>query len=552
MKNFLSKIKLFITTHKIISIIILIVVIWAGYWIHGQLTSTTGEIKYTLSVVGKGTVIASVSGSGQVSTSSSIDLKPEVSGAVTYVGVNPGDQVYAGETLFSLDDIDAQKAVRDAEVNLQSAQLALDKLQIQDSDENVSADLAKAYGDGFNNVQAVQNDLTPTLDGINTILSQQNLSDNSARNSGDTALNYRGQVETLYYQAKDALNTNQADFRLLSRASPGSDIENIINETYATTKILSDTIKSTKNFVDYLAEDTGKAADFIATQNTLTNYTNTISTDLANLLANKTSIQNSKDLSPNNNLDLQSAQLNIKQKQNALADAKDNLLKYNILAPFDGVIASVPVSVGDSAGSGTTLGTIITSKEVATIVLNEVDVAKIKLGEKTTLTFDAIPDLTIAGQVAEIDSIGTVSQGVVNYNVKISFDTQDIRVKSGMSVTATIITDMAQDVVIVPNGAVKNASDGTSYVQTFDSSVSGVTGSGTFTTLLSPKQIQIQTGLADDVSTQIVSGLKEGDIVVTKGAVSTAAKTTTPSILNAVGGSAASRGGAGGARGFGN
>ena len=57
----------------------------------------------------------------------------------------------------------------------------------------------------------------------------------------------------------------------------------------------------------------------------------------------------------------------------------------------------------------------------------------------------------------------------------------------------------------------------------------------------------IETGLADDASTQIISGLKEGDVIVTKSVANTAAKTTTPSILNAVGGSAASRGG-GGAR----
>ena len=544
MKNFFSKIKLYITTHKTISVIILMIIIIFGYWLHGQLTSTTGETKYTLSAVTTGTVISSVNGSGQVSTSSSIDLKPTVSGIITYIGVKPGDKVSAGQGLFSLDDTDAQKAVRDAEASLESSQLSLAKLKIQDSDENVSADLAKAYNDGFNTVSSTFLDLIPTLDGINTIMSQQNLSDNSARNSGDTALNYRNQTETLYYQAKDALNTNQANFRLLSRASPESDIENIIDETYATTKVLSDTIKSAKNFADYLAEDTGRAADFTATQNTLTNYTNTINTDLANLLANQTNIQNSKDLSPNNNLDLQSAELDVTQKQNALSDAKDNLSKYYITAPFDGVIASVPVEVGEDASSGTTMGTIITAQELATIVLNEVDVAKIKLGEKATLTFDAVPDLTIAGQVSEIDSIGTVSQGVVNYNVKISFATQDDRVKSGMSVNATIITDMAQDVVVVPNSAIKTSNNGASYVQEFDPSVVGaVVGAQGFTTTIIPKQVLVETGLADDTSTQIISGLKEGDIIITKSVVGTTTKTTTPSILNAVGGSAASRGG---------
>ena len=548
MKNFLNKIKTYITTHKTITVIVLIIIAIGGYWLHGKLTSTTGETKYTLSAVTKSTIISTVSGSGQVSTSSSIDLKPQVSGTITYISVNPGDHVSVGKNLFSLDNTDAQKTVRDAEVSLQSSQLSLDKLNLQDSSQNINSSSVKAYDDGFNNVTSTVLDLVPTLDGVDTILNEVNLSDSSARNSGDTALNYRNQTETLYYQTKDALYKNQVDFRALNRNSSNSDIENIINETYTTTQMLSDTLKSAKNFTDYLAQDTGRTSDYISAQNTLTNYTNTINTDLSNLLSNKTSINNSKDLPTSSNLDIQSAELDLKQKQNALADAKDNLSKYYITAPFDGTIASVPVTVGEDASSGTILGTIITTKDLATITLNEVDVAKIKLGEKATLTFDAVPDLTIAGQVAEIDSVGTVSQGVVDYDVKISFDTQDSRIKSGMSVDATIITNMVQDVVSVPNSSIRMANDGTSYVQTFDASISGVSGSGTFTTALTPKQIQVQVGLADDTSTEITSGLKEGDIIITKSALSTAAKTATPSILNAVGGSATSRGGAGGAR----
>jgi len=548
MKNFLNKIKTYITTHKTISVIILIALVWGGYWIHGKLTSTTGETKYTLSTVATGTVISSITGSGQVSTSTSLDIKPEVSGNITYIAVKPGDHVSVGQHLFSIDDTDAQKTVRDTEMSLQSSQLSLDKLNLQDSNQNINADLTKAYDNGFNAVASTFLDLVPTLDGVNTILSQENLSDDSVRSSGNTALNYKSQTTALYYKTRDALNKSQADFRVLDHNSSKSDIESIINEVYTTTQDLSDTLKSAKNFVDYLSQDTGKTSDYLSTQNSLTAYINTINTDLSNLLSDQTSISNSKDLPTSSNLDIQSAELDLKQKQNALADAKDNLSKYYITAPFDGVIASVPVSVGDSASSGTTLATIITSKELATITLNEVDVAKISLGEKTTLTFSAIPDLTIAGQVAEIDSVGTVSQGVVDYDVKISFDTQDDRVKSGMSVDATIITNMAQDVVVVPNSAIKTANDGTSYVQTFDSSVSGVSGSGTFTTSLAPKQIQVQVGLADDTSTEITSGLKEGDIIITKSAASTAAKTTTPSILSAVGGSGASKGGAGGAR----
>jgi RND family efflux transporter MFP subunit len=214
------------------------------------------------------------------------------------------------------------------------------------------------------------------------------------------------------------------------------------------------------------------------------------------------------------------------------------LSDYYIRAPFDGTIASVSVEKSDSVSSGTVVASLITKKQIAEIPFNEVDVAKIKVGQKTTLTFDAIPDLTISGEVAEIDSVGTVSSGVVNYNVKISFDTQDDRIKPSMSVSAAIITDMAQDVLVVSSSAVKTK-NGSSYVEMFDTpladSVAGVQGS---LSKVLPRQQTVTVGISDDTSTQIISGLKEGDIIVTKTITGTAAATaSTKSILGSMGGS---------------
>ena len=160
------------------------------------------------------------------------------------------------------------------------------------------------------------------------------------------------------------------------------------------------------------------------------------------------------------------------------------------------------------------------------MTLNEVDVAKINVGQKATLSFDAISDLSIAGTVSEIDAVGTVSQGVVTYAVKISFDTQDDRVKNGMSVSASIITNIKQDVLSVPNGAIKTK-NGTSYVEIFDTPlqtpIAGAVGSPS---VVAPKQQIVTTGLASDSITEIVSGLKEGDQVVSRTITGTTSTTS--------------------------
>jgi macrolide-specific efflux system membrane fusion protein len=116
--NFLNKIKLYIFAHKIISIIVLVIIIFAGRSIYTNLTGTTGEIRYVLSPVTKNTIIASVAGSGQVSVLNQIAISPTVSGTLTAVYAKPGDKVGSGQTLFVIDDANAQKTVRDAEINL--------------------------------------------------------------------------------------------------------------------------------------------------------------------------------------------------------------------------------------------------------------------------------------------------------------------------------------------------------------------------------------------------------------------------------------------------
>ena len=63
------------------------------------------------------------------------------------------------------------------------------------------------------------------------------------------------------------------------------------------------------------------------------------------------------------------------------------------------MVATVPVNVGDTIGTGTTVVTLITNEKIATLSLNEVDAAKVKVGDKVTLTFDAIDGLSLTGIV---------------------------------------------------------------------------------------------------------------------------------------------------------
>ena len=222
--------------------------------------------------------------------------------------------------------------------------------------------------------------------------------------------------------------------------------------------------------------------------------------------------------------------------QNSLQDAKDNLSNDYVYAPFAGTVADVDVHVGDPASSGTTVVTLIADNQVVVIPLNEVDVSKVSIGDKATMTFDAVDGLTLTGKVTAMDTVGTVTQGVVNYNVTISFDSTDPRVLPGMSSTASIITEVHPDVLTVPSSAVKTSANG-SYVLAFvpaltdTTPATGETGVASATT---PQEIPVTTGISDDTNTEIDSGLTNGQQIVTRTVVATAIKATTasaPSLL---------------------
>ena len=557
MKDLYNKIKQFIINHKTSSIVILIIVLIFGYWLYGKITSTTGETRYVTSKVEKSTILASITGTGQVSASNQIDIKPKASGEIVYLPIQAGQQVSTGTLIAKLDTTDAEKTIRDAQTNLDSAKLSLEKLKIQDSADNMNTDLAKAYDDGFNSVSNTFLDLPTVMTGLNDIFFKPDANgrmyiekyaeaaSNGDREQADT---YRDSVKNSYNTANDAYNTTFNKYKNTSRNSSNAEIESLITQTYNTTKLISDAIKNSNNYIDFVKSSMTKSnfdiPSYIAThESLLSTYTSETNSHLNDLLTITTTIKDAKDAFLNNDLDVQSSQLSVKQKENALQDAKDNLSNYYIYAPFNGTLSSVAAKKTDQAGSGTTIATLITNKQIAELSLNEVDVAKISIGQKATLTFDAIPDLTIAGKVAEIDSVGTVSSGVVNYTVKISFDTSDARVKPGMSVNATIITNIKQDVLSVPNGAIKTQ-NGTSYVETFSTALAtpltGVQGS---ISLTPPTKTTVEIGIANDTNTEITSGLKEGDIIVTKTitgsatTTATTAKTTsTRSILSGVGG----------------
>ncbi|HTY39735.1 MAG TPA: biotin/lipoyl-binding protein, partial [Candidatus Paceibacterota bacterium] len=230
--------------HKLLAGLIALVILGGGYyWYQQSAAAGTTVPQYTLSAVDSGTLVVSVSGTGQVSASDQVDVKTQASGNVIAVPVKEGQAVKAGDILVKLDATTAAKALRDAQANLDSAKLALAKLQepadalsltqaqnslaaAQQAKQNATDALSKAYDDGFTSVSNAFLDLPNVMSGLNSVLYGTNFGTTQANIYAyyDMAKNYRSDADqfetaaiTSYNAAEAAYTKNLDDFKSATR-----------------------------------------------------------------------------------------------------------------------------------------------------------------------------------------------------------------------------------------------------------------------------------------------------------------------------------------------
>ena len=203
---------------------------------------------------------------------------------------------------------------------------------------------------------------------------------------------------------------------------------------------------------------------------------------------------------------LRAAQLGMEKYQIALDEANNNLAEAVIFAPFDGVVASVDVKVGDVVPPPTlTLTTVIHLIDLTTMELtaevDEIDIALVKPGQEAIIEVDALSALKLDAEVVSISLLPEVEEGVVLYEVGIGFDVPEVNeLKVGMSATADIIIHGGSSILLVPNRAIEQDSEGNSVVK-----------------VMVNEEIEerpVVTGISDGYQTEIVDGLSEGEIVV--------------------------------------
>ena len=203
---------------------------------------------------------------------------------------------------------------------------------------------------------------------------------------------------------------------------------------------------------------------------------------------------------------LELTQQSLEQAQQSVEQAQKNLNEATLTAPFDGVAANVDAKEGDVIPSPTMATKVIIHLiDLTTMELNvevdEIDIPGVKLGQRVIIEVDALPDLPLEGEVTFISSLAKEEAGVVLYEVTIGFGVPEgSGLRVGMSVDADIVIDERSDILLVPDRAIKQDSQGNPVVE-----------------VMLGEQAQerpVVIGISDGFDTEIVSGISEGEVVV--------------------------------------
>jgi HlyD family secretion protein len=554
MKKLLKRIKTFAFSHKKISTGLIICLIGGSYWIYSSLNSSEGQTLYTLAKAEKGEITNVVNGTGQVSALNQVDIKSKNSGDIVYLNAVVGKEVKEGDLIAQID-------YGNALYELETAKLSYDELinidpdDIADADNNVSRakeDLIDSYTSARSNLISASTEMSDVLNGLDELFDEYlSLSGNSGLTA--TAREYINRAGDKYDVAENLLDDFIKKYRTISKDTSDEEIEKIISESYEISVSVSNAAKYAQDAVVYLRDrDIGEETVANESYSEIISLVSDANSIVTKLLGNKNNITESKrnlvdaerelvDLNDGpDSLDIREKSLTLKQKQDAYAD-------YFIKASFDGVIASVNYKKGDEINSSSVIATLITKQKIAEISFNEVDAAKVSIGQEATLTFDALEDITISGRVAEIDLVGTVSSGVVNYNVKISFETDNEKIKPGMTVNADIVTEKQENIIRVPISAVSEFGNKQFISIVKNYNFSDIRQKNVAVPLnVLPIRTEIQTGVSNDEYVEIKSGLNEGDVYVVKTAISTGETVTSTTKNNSA--PSGLFGGAGGGR----
>ncbi len=201
-------------------------------------------------------------------------------------------------------------------------------------------------------------------------------------------------------------------------------------------------------------------------------------------------------------LSIEAAESQLVAAEQAVAEAQKQLDEVIITAPFAAVVSDVYVDEGDTISTTTIIVYLIDLAVMElSVELDEIDIPDVERGQRVIIEVDALPDLSLEGEVGAIRPVPTLEAGLVLYEVEIEFAVpQDSGLRVGMSAEADIVIDERSGVLLLLDRAIRQDSQGDSVVLVMDSE--------------QLVERPVVVGISDGFYTEIISGLEEGEMVL--------------------------------------
>ena len=453
----------------------------------------------------RGDLNVTVIGSGAISSSSRVDVYPGVNSTITKVYFNEGDKVQEGDLMYELDDSDARLNIENIKNNIEQTRITqnttesnIGKLKVAAPASGYISDLTVREGD--------------TVGKGSTVL---NISESSEFKievpfNSFVEIKVAQEAEVIFPGSFSSLKGKVSRVSdKTTTTSEGSVLKNVEitvpNPGYSlegqTAKVEINSYSSVENgtfsFSERLSVKSESGGTIEKLYVTKDQYVTkgTLLMELSN-----DDLVSSRDTTA----------LKIQDLQNQLDSAQKQLENYRITAPISGTIIKQNAVNGDAAERGSLLSTISDHMEFS-ISIDELDIAKIQVGQKANITIDALPessDVPLTGQVTKIAVEGTSQNGVTTYPVTVSVN-ETSKLKAGMNANAEIMINQKTDVLMVPLEAIQKV-QGKNFVVV----VGGLAGSidnGAGNTKMGAPDVNNQSGNTGSVKRTRGSGTNAGN-----------------------------------------
>jgi HlyD family secretion protein len=395
---------------------IAIVVVLAAVAVYVLPKSTGSQTALQTAVIKKGNISNTVSATGSVRAAKTVTLNWQTSGEVEVVNVAVGDKVTKDEQLATLVQSSLPNDVILAQSDLVAAQQNLTNVK-NSYTTTANAQLALANA---------QTALTTAKNGVVT----------TSKVIGDSDQIDQASAEIVLY--KKALDTAQDNYNVYNKNHPNDANPTIVANLLNALAKAKQKYASASGNLDY--EQSHYTANDVAVSQA----------NLAVAQAAYDDAERAWELAKNgpSESDIAAAQAKVDSAQALLNEAY-------LIAPIDGTVTQASTSVGDQVSAGTT-GIRIDdlSSYLIDLSVSQMDINSVAVGQKATITFDAITGKTYNGTVTLVSKAGTLTQNSTDFTVTLQVSDADSQVLPGMTATADIVTSNITDVLLIPARAV--------------------------------------------------------------------------------------------------